>query len=454
MPDLSANATDFAALLPDVARRLLGDPPRIGADEWRYGSRGSLAVHVGGAARGTWRDFEADRSGGVLALIEHVNGCDKAGALRYLVDARLIDAPAGPDARPAAPPRPAAARVPAPNRPATAEIGTAARGSPAGSALRRPVSDPRGLAGTSPRPESAAPALAPPAPKSAPTADVAAAILAAAVPADDTPARAYLAARGTWPADGPPLPAAVRWLPPSAWEHLPTWPGRDGRPRRLTPPADGIRSLRPDAPPVPRCGALVYELARPGCAPNAATVEAVTTAGARPAERWRRTVGAAAGRILEVAAPPGDGWPDAGAAPLVVALVEGEADGLALARLRLPGVLIRAAGGTAGMIGGAALVRDLPAATAACLVSDGDPPGRAAVTALHAALQDAGRTCYAAVLLGGDLDEVLRGADDADLRDRHAERAAILELDGGLPRPAATARALARMIERLPRRQP
>ena len=95
------SGADFAALLPDVARRLLGDPPRIGADEWRYGSRGSLAVHVGGAARGTWRDFEADRSGGVLALIEHVNGCDKAGALRYLVDARLIDPPAGADARPA-----------------------------------------------------------------------------------------------------------------------------------------------------------------------------------------------------------------------------------------------------------------------------------------------------------------------------------------------------------------
>ena len=316
--------------------------------------------------RGTWRDFEADRSGGVLALIEHVNGCDKAGALRYLVDARLIDAPAGPDARPAAPPRPAAARVPAPNRPATAEIGTAARGSPAGSALRRPVSDPRGLAGTSPRPESAAPALAPPAPKSAPTADVAAAILAAAVPADDTPARAYLAApRGTWPADGPPLPAAVRWLPPSAWEHLPTWPGRDGRPRRLTPPADGIRSLRAAAPPVPRCGALVYELARPDCAPDAVQVEPVTADGRRlkwterPRDTKRTPGNNGAGRVFEIAAPPGDGWPDAGAAPLVVAVVEGEADGLALARLRLPGVLIRAAGGTAGMIGGAAVVRDL-----------------------------------------------------------------------------------------------
>ena len=94
---------------------------------------------------------------------------------------------------------------------------------------------------------------------------------------------------------------------------------RGGLGAGMTPPADGVRSLRPDAPPVPRCGAVVLELARPGCAPNAATVEAVTAAGARPAERWRRTAGAAAGRILEVAAPPGDGWPDAGAAPLVVA---------------------------------------------------------------------------------------------------------------------------------------
>ena len=109
-------------------------------------------------------------------------------------------------------------------------------------------------------------------------------------------ARVYLAARGTWPADGPPLPAAVRWLPPSAWEHLPTWPGPDGRPRRLTPPADGIRSLRPDAPPVPRCGALVFELHHPGCAPDAVELEAVTADGRRPAERWRKAPGGASGR--------------------------------------------------------------------------------------------------------------------------------------------------------------
>ena len=426
-------SADFAALLPDVARRLLGDPPRATDAEWRYGSHGSLSVHP---ARGTWHDFEADAGGGTLALIEHVNGCDKGGALAWLVDARLIAAPAGADA-------------PLADRPATVESGTAAPRSLPESGVRRPVRRPPAQGGTWTRPESAGRADGAGA---APTADVARAILAAAVPADDTPGAAYLAARGTWPADGPPLPAAVRWLPPSAWEHLPTWPGPDGRPRRLRPPVDGVRSLRPGAPPAARCGAVVFELARPGCAPDAVTLEAVTGAGARPAERWRRTAGNATGRILEVAVPPGDGWPDA--APLVAALVEGEADALALARLRLPGVLIRAVGGTGGMAGGAALVRDLPAATAACLVSDGDRPGRAAVAKLHGALHDAGRTCYAAVLLGGDLDEVLRGADDADLRDRHAERAAILDLDGGLDRPAATALALARMIEQLPRRHP
>ena len=400
--------TDWPALLPDVARRLLADRPcrELGGD-LRYGSRGSLVVHP----HGTWHDFEAGAGGGTLALVEHVLQTDRDGALQWLVDAGLIDPPAGPDAHPAAPRRP-------------------------------------GGTSTAPVP---APVVAPAAPKPTPTVDVAAAILAAAVPADDTPARVYLARRRTWPPAGPALPAAVRWLPPSAWELLPTWPGPDGRPRRLRPPADGVTRLVAGAPPVPACGAVVFELARPGCAPDAVTLEAVTAAGNRPAERWRRTVGNAAGRTFEVAAPTGDPWPVADAAPLVVAIVEGEADALALARLRLPGVLVRAAGGTAGVRRGAAVVADLPAATAACLVSDGDRPGRAAVTKLHADLHDAGRACYSAVLIGGDLDELLRQADGADLADRHAERAAILEHDGGLDRPAATARALARLLETLRR---
>ena len=80
------------------------------------------------------------------------NGCDKAGALQWLVAARLIAPPAGPGRTPAARRRPGGAPTP---------------------------------------PAPPAPALAlPTAPKPAPTAAVAAAILAAAVPADDTPARA------------------------------------------------------------------------------------------------------------------------------------------------------------------------------------------------------------------------------------------------------------------------
>ena len=57
--------TDWAALLEPVARELLGDPVRRPASgEWRYRRKGSLAVHVAGPRRGTWRDHEADVGGG------------------------------------------------------------------------------------------------------------------------------------------------------------------------------------------------------------------------------------------------------------------------------------------------------------------------------------------------------------------------------------------------------
>ena len=394
--------TDWPALLPDVARRLLANRPcrELGGD-LRYGSRGSLVVHP---QAGTWHDFEAGAGGGTLALVEHVLQTDRSGALRWLADNGLID--------PAAHRRPGGTSTPAP---------------------------------------VPAPVVAPPTPPTpSATADVARAILQNAVPADDTAARAYLAQRGTWPplGTGPSLPATVRWLPPGAWSTLPSWPDRDGRPLRLTPPRDGVTRLVPGAPPVPACGAVVFELARPGCAPDAVELEAVTAGGRRPAERWRRSPGNdATGRTFEVAAPTGDPWPDPHAAPLVVAIVEGPADALALARLRLPGVLVRGAAGTGGMrAGGAALVADLPATVAAVVVGDGDPAGWLAGPKLHAELAASGRPCYGAALIGGDLDELLRGAD---LAERHAERAAIREHDGGMDRAAATACALARLLETL-----
>ena len=67
------NGDAWSDLLPAIARHLLGDPPAIEAGgSWRYGKRGSLAVHIDGPQRGTFRDFEAGKSGGVLDLVLHL----------------------------------------------------------------------------------------------------------------------------------------------------------------------------------------------------------------------------------------------------------------------------------------------------------------------------------------------------------------------------------------------
>ena len=75
-----------------AARALLGEPnARMStARELRYGTRGSLAVHVAGDRAGTWHDFEAGEGGGVLDLVRHVRQCDKAAALAWLADGGCI----------------------------------------------------------------------------------------------------------------------------------------------------------------------------------------------------------------------------------------------------------------------------------------------------------------------------------------------------------------------------
>ena len=91
---LARPAIDFAAIMPDVARALLGEPnARLSnARELRYGTHGSLAVHVGGPHAGTWRDHEADAGGGVLALVAREAGArDSREAMAWLRDAGLLD---------------------------------------------------------------------------------------------------------------------------------------------------------------------------------------------------------------------------------------------------------------------------------------------------------------------------------------------------------------------------
>ena len=105
---------------------------------------------------------------------------------------------------------------------------------------------------------------------SSPRIDRAAAIWAASVAADATPARRYLAGRLAWPPDGigPDLPASVRWIPASAWPR--PGPGLPGLPREAA-------------------GAILFRLGDPvrGVQAEALTAEARRIAP----KRWRKTVG-------------------------------------------------------------------------------------------------------------------------------------------------------------------
>ena len=94
-------ALDFVALIPDVARALLGEPnARLSTvRELRYGRRGSLAVHVGGGRAGTWRDHEAGEGGGVLDLVKRERRCDTAAALAWLDAEGFCERGPGPSGR-------------------------------------------------------------------------------------------------------------------------------------------------------------------------------------------------------------------------------------------------------------------------------------------------------------------------------------------------------------------
>ena len=82
--------TDWASVMPDVAKALLGDPnPRQSkSDKWRWGNKGSLSVDV---ERGQWFDFEADTGGGVLEFVERERQTDRKGAIQWLTDNGFIE---------------------------------------------------------------------------------------------------------------------------------------------------------------------------------------------------------------------------------------------------------------------------------------------------------------------------------------------------------------------------
>jgi hypothetical protein len=83
----AAQATELLATgMSDLACELLGTPPssRLGP-EWRFRSRGSLAVVVDGAKRGAWYDHEAGVGGGPIGLVAHCRNCSISEAFHWAV---------------------------------------------------------------------------------------------------------------------------------------------------------------------------------------------------------------------------------------------------------------------------------------------------------------------------------------------------------------------------------
>lgn len=79
---------DFRALIGPVAQRLLGSPNKAlsSANELRYGTHGSLSIHVNGDVAGTWHDHEAGNGGGVLDLVVRERGGNRREAAQWLHD--------------------------------------------------------------------------------------------------------------------------------------------------------------------------------------------------------------------------------------------------------------------------------------------------------------------------------------------------------------------------------
>lgn len=83
---MTSDQADFAALIEPVARHLFGEPngKLSRGDELRFGTNGSLRVTLHGDHRGTWRDHESGHGGGVLDLVIHKQGGDRAAAASWL----------------------------------------------------------------------------------------------------------------------------------------------------------------------------------------------------------------------------------------------------------------------------------------------------------------------------------------------------------------------------------
>lgn len=217
--------------------------------------------------------------------------------------------------------------------------------------------------------------------------DRAAAIIDSAIDADASPAHLYLVGRLAWPRTGRTLPASVRWLP------------ADAAPKGVHLPATAD-------------GAVVYLFARPDQPPDAVQCEALQGGNATTRRgRWRCGYGTRKGRVFEASMREGPESP--------TVLTEGPVTALA-ASFRHPGARCLA-------MGGRDYANYTPGGSGILIEADGDPAGRKAALEALEVFPDALLVDRAT----GDVADELAG----DL----AERAAIIEYDGGVGRAEAEA---------------
>ena len=69
--------------IKDLAHQFLGQPQQQRATEWRYGSKGSISIHVAGSKQGLYSNFESGESGNALKFIQDQLECDHKEAFKW-----------------------------------------------------------------------------------------------------------------------------------------------------------------------------------------------------------------------------------------------------------------------------------------------------------------------------------------------------------------------------------
>ena len=96
---MGGGIVDWVAIMPQVARQLLGEPNRRlsrAGRELRYGAKGSLSVDL---RKAVWCDFEGGSAGGVLDLVRREHGGSRTDAVRWLREHGHLDSQGRPRVR-------------------------------------------------------------------------------------------------------------------------------------------------------------------------------------------------------------------------------------------------------------------------------------------------------------------------------------------------------------------